>query len=353
MRKRIVLFVVIGLVGFDWALTAAAMPKWMADQIVDSIMNWGDKHIGGPFKKGGGDEAVTREVVSLIVEPQKAGKVIVDLSFRGSSTATPAQDTPGYSQQHGTPVPSGTHKQVAIGQPPTPQAPNQTPQNQPSISINPEIHPVDTAPVNHSMDTAAPLTTQRPDRNIQASGAGPLSGDHTHADNAATGGTSSSGAGNHASSGNSSGTAQNPPSPQTWLRAGETPLADASNQPTIEINQNRDLATGTSNGSPSDAPRPAATPTAPATTTPSPAATPNAPPAARSGGSSSEPSKGMIEKSVIPSMPHDVGVTSHEPGGGRAGGNGGGGGGNGGGGGGGGRGGGWTGPDHGSAGNIS
>lgn len=109
---------VLGLLSATFVLAAtAATPKWIGDRIVDKIMEWGDKHVKGPFKKGGGDEATTRAVVSAVVMPGKAWKTAIDLTFNnGSQTASPDQDTPGYSQQNGVPMPPGS-LQGSIGGP--------------------------------------------------------------------------------------------------------------------------------------------------------------------------------------------------------------------------------------------
>jgi hypothetical protein len=99
------------------ALAAAAMPRFIGDRIVDKIMDWGDQHIHGPFKKGGGDEEAARQVISDIVMPVKAWRAVIDITTQAvSNTASAVQDAPGYSQQQGVPMPAWSQKQTSVGQ---------------------------------------------------------------------------------------------------------------------------------------------------------------------------------------------------------------------------------------------
>jgi hypothetical protein len=203
----------LGLLSATFVLAAtAATPKWIGDRIVDKIMEWGDKHVKGPFKKGGGDEATTRAVVSAVVMPGKAWKTAIDLTFNnGSQTASPDQDTPGYSQQHGVPIPPGS-SQGSIG----------GPSGQPHEGGVGSQH------------------------------------DPTGRTGMVSGGTASGLSGNsNASAQNDSGAgASQPHSNQTWLRAGENNWAQPNKETTF--NPNPEVATG-GKSAPSN-PAPAAQP---------------------------------------------------------------------------------------------
>jgi hypothetical protein len=131
-------FVAFSLVVFCMGcVSLAAMPSWIGDRVVDAVMDWGDKHIGGPFTKGGGDEDATRQVVSDILVPVKAWRAFLDITAGSEShTATAEQDTPGYSQSKGVPMPGGAHKQVPIAQPPS----NQIPSSRSAIPVIPANH---------------------------------------------------------------------------------------------------------------------------------------------------------------------------------------------------------------------
>jgi hypothetical protein len=109
----------------------AAMPQFVTDRIVDKIMDIGNKYVHGPFTKGGGDEQVTRDLVSDVVVPAKWGKALLDAS-RGASTGSIVKDTPGYSQEHGVPLPKGAKVGLAPASSPAPPV---------EIVVNPEIHP--------------------------------------------------------------------------------------------------------------------------------------------------------------------------------------------------------------------
>src|ERR1700680_2014091 len=88
-------------VAIFWVAAAVALPASIGNRIVDGIMDFGDKHIKGPFKKGGGDEAATRKVLSDLIMRANPWKAAGDI-FVGSEsrTSTPTQDEPGYSQWH-------------------------------------------------------------------------------------------------------------------------------------------------------------------------------------------------------------------------------------------------------------
>src|SRR5580698_6776020 len=101
---------VIAFISVNVVLAAAAMPEFVRDRIVDKIMAWGDKHIGGPFKKGGGDEEATRKVVEDFVSPGNPWEAAWDITTNGEShTATPEQDTPDPSH-----LAPGAHLQIPI-----------------------------------------------------------------------------------------------------------------------------------------------------------------------------------------------------------------------------------------------
>ena len=131
MGKRLVVVVVLAI-GLG-SLSAAAMPHWIGDRIVDKIMNWGDKHNLAPFKKGGGDEAATRKLISdLIVMPVEPWRVMYDLSIGSESKLqTIQQGKPGSSQEQGVPMPSGAHQQTPIGQP----------ADRPTLGSRPDVAP--------------------------------------------------------------------------------------------------------------------------------------------------------------------------------------------------------------------
>jgi hypothetical protein len=138
LRGKLFKYVILLFVVFNLAcVSLAAMPPWVGNRVVDAIMDWGDKHIHGPFKKGGGDEKATRQVLSDILMPVKAWRAVLDITGGESQTATAEQDNPGYSQSQGVPLPpQGAPKQTPNTQPPA----KQTPTIQPAIPISPEIH---------------------------------------------------------------------------------------------------------------------------------------------------------------------------------------------------------------------
>jgi hypothetical protein len=202
---------------------AKTVPNPITDRAVDRIMEWGDKHVGGPFKKGGGDEQATRKVISDLVEPANWWDAVID-AFGTESSISTQQGIPGNSLQ------PGAHVQVPIKQPQAEQSPSATP-DRPLLSV-PE--PVASHPMSSS---------------------GPISQDHSPV--------------------------PEPSKPQIFLKAGETPLAEVPKAPDIHFNPNPEAATGAPNL-----------------------------PATRQGGSSSDsPKGGMIERSVVPSLPHDVGIS--------------------------------------------
>ena len=109
MRKRTALKVSgVLFLGTGVAL-ASSMPKFISDRIVDTIMEFGDKYIHGPFTKGGGDEQATRNFFLDVVVPAKWEKAFWDLTVGAESTlGSVAKDTPGYSQEHdGVLMPNG------------------------------------------------------------------------------------------------------------------------------------------------------------------------------------------------------------------------------------------------------
>jgi hypothetical protein len=75
--KRFAKFALVAVIAVNVGLAAAAMPKALQDRIIDKIMDFGDKHVGGPFKKNGGDEAATRQVISDIISPEKGKRPVV------------------------------------------------------------------------------------------------------------------------------------------------------------------------------------------------------------------------------------------------------------------------------------
>jgi hypothetical protein len=111
------------------------------DRITDALMDFGDKHIGGPFKKGGGDEQATRSLISEILSPGKWYSALWDITLGSeSTTATKEQDTPGFSQLHGVQMPAPAKVNLA------PQQQGGSSNHQPSaaapVAINPnsEVH---------------------------------------------------------------------------------------------------------------------------------------------------------------------------------------------------------------------
>ena len=176
MKRTFLKVVAIAFVGANVALAAAAMPKFIGDRIVDRIMNWGDKHIGGPFKKGGGDEAVTREVVSDVVMPINAWRAVLNLTVgQQSSTATPEQDTPGWTPQ-GAPLPAPQGQIAADGQPapsgqpvPSTQAPTaQQPIPVPTTQVSSAPERTHDSPVGPSDHVAGGATPDAPAGNNSA-----------------------------------------------------------------------------------------------------------------------------------------------------------------------------------------
>src|ERR1700685_1171779 len=147
MKNRFVQFAIVAFVSANIALAAASLPDWATEKIVDKFMDWGDRHIHGPFTKGGGDEKATRQVVSEFVSPGKAWRAFYDITIGAgeSNTATADQDMPGYSQKHGVPLPAGAQVQIPIGQP-------QSSSTQPTIMVNPEIHPSTSAPTPYAKE---------------------------------------------------------------------------------------------------------------------------------------------------------------------------------------------------------
>jgi hypothetical protein len=214
---------VIAFISANIALVAAAaMPQGVSKRIVDKIMDSGDRYVGGPFKKGGGDEAATRKVIEHIISPGNPWRAALDISTEGeSSTATTEQDKPGYSQAHGVPMPSGAKVQNANDQAGRSDV---SPANQNSITINPEIHP----------ETSGIATTHNPEHQ-----SGPSGQDH-NATSAPEPSTAVATPGGHVGG----STADAPTRPgQQELRAGETTSVQ-SHPGEVEYHPNREAATG-------------------------------------------------------------------------------------------------------------
>ena len=236
--KRFAKFALVAVIAVNVGLAAAALPKALQDRIVDKIMDFGDKHFGGPFKKGGGDEAATRQVISDRISPEKAWRVFFDVTLNSdSSTATAEQDKPGWT-------PEGPSAPVPQGQP---------------------------APSNQAPPTAAPVPVAG---NTQGSAApqgnhdgsvGPPDHGMTHASNDAP-----------AANANSAATAPGP-TKTIELKAGENTWAQATTNP--NINPNPELTGGGSSApasspAPSPSPAPVATPQPAAAPAPTPAPAP-------------------------------------------------------------------------------
>jgi hypothetical protein len=276
MKSRFVQFAAVAFISANVALAAATLPHWASERVVDKIMDWGDRHIHGPFTKGGGDEKATRQVVSAFVSPGKAWKAFYDITIGGESgTATAEQDTPGDSQKQGVPLPAGTHVQVPIGQPqPTP--------TQPVVTVNPEIHP----------------STPEPKREAtQHEGGGIFVPDRANSPTPSSGTETAS----NTSTGRPEAAGSSQPSPsQTTLESGKTTMMQAPQSPNdIVFHPNPELATGSGQTTP--APTPAATPV--------PAQTPANGGNGGVGSQTNGRTNAMIEKSVTPALPKEVGAT--------------------------------------------
>jgi hypothetical protein len=127
MGKRVAIGIV--LVFVIGTCVGAATPHWIGDRIVDKIMNWGDKHDLAPFKKGGGDEAATRKILTDLIVKVKPWAAVRDV-FVGSesNTASKEQDRPGHSQEYdGAQMPSGARTQIPIVQPAPPYSDGPSP----------------------------------------------------------------------------------------------------------------------------------------------------------------------------------------------------------------------------------
>lgn len=277
--KRFFQFFVVAFISANIALAAAAMPQWIGNRIVDKIMDWGDRNVGGPFTKGGGDEAATRTVVSAVVMPGKAWKTAFDLTFKNETkTASVEQDTPGYSQKHGVPMPAGAQTQIPIGQP-------QAPTSQPTIIVNPEIHlGTHDGRVGSQRDT----TTGKSEAPSAPATSSPA-------------GNNTSGNSDTAASGQSDGaaTASGAHPKPVMLEAGKTTLVQANKE--VTFNPNPELATSTA--------QPTPTPVAKPSSTPSPAPTAAPAPSAAGGKQGGGGFFGMFSGAVGPAMPKDVGIT--------------------------------------------
>jgi hypothetical protein len=285
MKGRFFQFVAVAFISANVALAAAAMPKWIGDRIVDKIMDWGDRHVHGPFTKGGGDEAVTREVVSSAVMPGNAWKTAINLTFKNESqTASLEQDSPGYSQQHGVPMPQGAHVQIPIGQPAATQTPTQ-----PTVTVNKEIHPKMLSDLL-SDDDFGPEVEQALKHPVSAS---PTKEDREQASRQAVSGPSAAVNDAPVAHNDTAPTTSQAPSAQKWLRAGETTNVQVNTE--TVYHPNPEAATGGNSAQP--------TPTA----TPAPAS-----PSASSDRTSTDAMKSMIEGRVGPSLPSSVGVSPVE-----------------------------------------
>lgn len=260
MKRRFLRFVIAFFLAANIAL--AAVPKWIGDRIVDKIMDFGDKHIHGPFKKGGGDEAATRNVISDIVMPTKWWRAAWD-ALKESSTASEEQDKPGYSQAHGVPLPTAV------------RSPNGQP-NQPGSKASPAPQ----AAPPQSSATQAPTMVNRDHAAVTPEGAMPESkvpapGEsapvvpETKADDNST----------PEARNDSTARSQEAPPESVWIGAGQDTWAQP-HQPVVILNP--ELATGGGDSTPatpnrpSPAPSPVPSPT-PATQSSAPAAPSSAP----------------------------------------------------------------------------
>jgi hypothetical protein len=244
LKRKFIKFVVFPFIGINMVFAAAAMPSWIGDRIVDGVMNWGDRHIGGPFKKGGGDETATRQVVSDLVMPVKAWRAVLDVTLGSESkTATAEQDTPGWSPQ-GVRLPV-THGQAAVDSQPTLDG-LPVPSNQVPTAKQPLLVPIPTTTQVSSTPERTHDTPVGPSDHV--------TGSATRVTNDAPGGKA-----------NSEGTTPQTPTKTIELRAGEDTWAQATKEP--KVNLNPELATG---GNPTPT---ASSPAAPSSPPPSAPAT--------------------------------------------------------------------------------
>lgn len=134
------------------------IPDVVADRIVDAIMDWGDHTLGGPFKKGGGDEDATRSLLKDIVTKASPGSVVWDMTVGSEPhTATPKEDAPGYTPSGQTRVmPPG----ALLGKAPDADRTNPT---------DPEFPPLPIALPAEQIPAQVPVHNQKPD----AQGPGP------------------------------------------------------------------------------------------------------------------------------------------------------------------------------------
>jgi hypothetical protein len=246
-----------------WVGTAAALPARLTDKIVDQLMVWGDHYIGGPFKKGSGDEAATRAVLSDLLGKTDPLHAVLDITVKTEShTATAEEDAPGYSQAHGVPTPSGSSvspQKPAASAPPT------------VINLHPEIHPVmpagkspnnldnwlDDDDFNGPPPTSPPrVSPALPQSAIAApashTGAGPEGHSGTGAASPETANGSGGGASAHAN--------------QIELKSGQTTWAQPNPEVSFHPNPEAANAGGAAASAPSVAPA-AAAPAAPAAPT--------------------------------------------------------------------------------------
>jgi hypothetical protein len=241
-------------IGVLWTATVIALPSQITDRIVDGVMDWGDKHISGPFKKGGGDEAATRKIIGDLLGKGRPGKIFVDISIGSeSNTGTAEQDAPGYSQSHdGLAMPPGAHVQNLAPQPASIPS---------SINLNPEIHPVSP----HTNTPQVPSDNWLDDHDWGTNAPSPngnVAHNETHSVPSHPAPESHSGDGFASALQNKAGSADpGAPATQKTLEAGKTNLAQAS--PNVAFNPNPE-ATNTAPQGPPAAAAPAARPSPPA-----------------------------------------------------------------------------------------
>lgn len=91
----------------------------LKDCVADMIMAVGDKFIHGPFTKGGGDEQVTKQVVSEVLDgprsPEKLLIMVAQIVLAGSELAPPALDeAPQQTMNSASPVPAVASPDPAV-----------------------------------------------------------------------------------------------------------------------------------------------------------------------------------------------------------------------------------------------
>jgi hypothetical protein len=132
----------------------------VVDKIVSFLMYEGNKHIGGPFTEGGGDEDSARALLSDAIDPTSWGDLAVVIlnPFHGSHTATPDEDSADagrkvYARLHPKlPVVSTHPNQVPrLASPSTQSSPNG------STAINSEIHPADSFAIGQQSSSSSNL----------------------------------------------------------------------------------------------------------------------------------------------------------------------------------------------------